>query len=181
MTKGEITMDDTSIESTLRAFSEVWPRVSAAHPTAGHDAGSAAPLPDAAASPDAAPGEAERLRAFMRSAVNASALYSALARRFKGASPLLNLLAAEERRHLSALAVEYYLLTGDSFTPRPAPPDNGALLSALRRAWQAEGVSEQSYLSAAQISPLGALYRAHAENEHRHRALLRGLIARTLQ
>lgn len=166
-------MDDISIESTLRAFSEVWPRVSAAHLPAAP----AAPLPEA----DAAPGEAERLRAFMRSAVNASALYTALARRFKGAAPLLNLLAAEERGHISALSVEYYLLTGDSFTPRPAPPDSDGLLSALRRAWQAEGVSEQSYLSAAQISPLGPLYRAHAENERRHRALLRGLIARTLQ
>ena len=161
-------MDDNSIESILRDFSEVWPRVgtvqqSAAPPT------------------DGAPGEAERLRAFMRSAVNAEAMYTALARRFKGASPLLNLLASEERGHMSALSVEYYLLTGDSFTPRPAPPGNDALLSALRHAWQAEGVSEQSYLRAAQISPLGALYRAHAENERRHRALLRGLIARTLQ
>lgn len=166
-------MDDTGIKTTLRAFSEVWPRVSAAQQSAA----SAAPLPDAGA----APGECERLRAFMRSAVNAAALYSALARRFKGASPLLNLLASEERGHIRALGVEYYLLTGDSFTPRPAPPDNDALLSTLRRAWQAEGVSEQSYLSAAQISPLGPLYRAHAENEHRHRALLRDLIARTLQ
>lgn len=166
-------MDDNSIETILRSFSEVWPRVSAVQQTAVP----AAPLPDA----DAAPGEAERLRAFMRSAVNASAMYSALARRFKGAAPLLNLLAAEERSHMSALSVEYYLLTGDSFTPRPSPPENDALLSALRRAWQAEGRSEQSYLSAAQISPLGALYRAHAENEHRHRALLRGLIARTLK
>lgn len=162
-------MDDTSIKDSLSGFEEVWQRVGGG------------PDPENAAVSDAAPGEAERLRAFMVSAANAAVQYSSLARRFKSAASLLNLLAAEERSHLRALSLEYYLLTGDTFIPKPGVPETDGLLSILRRAWQAEGRSEQSYLSASAISPLGPLYRAHAENERRHRSLLRGLIARTLQ
>jgi len=164
-----IDMDDTSIKGSLRDFESVWERVSQQQDT------------DTAA-PDRAPGESERLRAFMLSAGNAAALYAALARRFKGAAPVLTRLAADERAHLRALELEYYLLTGDSFTPPARQPEDGAhLLSTLRGAWQAEGRSEQSYLHAASISELGPLYRAHAENERRHRAMLRELISRVMQ
>ncbi len=161
-------MDDTSIKGSLSDFESVWERVSEQQGT------------DTAA-PDCAPGESERLRAFMLSAGNAAALYTELARRFRGAAPVLTRLAADERAHLRALELEYYLLTGDSFTLLTRQPDSGELLSTLRSAWQAEGRSEQSYLHAASISELGPLYRAHAENERRHRAMLRELISRIMQ
>lgn len=127
-----------------------------------------------------APGERERLRAFMVSAAGAAALYSSLARRFKGPSAVLSRLAGEEREHLRALGLEYYLLTGDSFVPETGGSGGGRLLELLRWAWQAEGRSEASYLNAAAISPLGPLYRRHAENERRHRETVRALIARAL-
>lgn len=162
-------MDDTSIKDSLRGFEGVWERVGGVSPD----------TPDAEA--DTALGEGERLRAFLLSAGNAAALYMGLARRFKGAAPVLTQLAAEEREHARALALEYYLLTGDSFSPATTEPEIGGLLSALRRAWQAEGRSEQAYLRAASVSTLGALYRAHAANEHRHRAMLRELIGRSMR
>lgn len=164
-------MDDTSIKNSLSGFETVWQRVGA-----GTQAGNAA-----AASESAAAGEEERLRAFMLSAAGASTLYSSLARRFRGAAPVLERLAAEERAQLRALTLEYYLLTGDSFTPRVQPVGTDGLLSTLRAAWLAEGRSEQSYLGAAAVSMLGPLYRAHAENEHRHGETLRQLIAQVLK
>lgn len=161
-------MDERSIKESLRDFQSVWERVAL---SAG-----ASPVPSGEI-----PGEGERLRAFLLSASNAAALYTALAHRFRGAAPVLTRLAAQERAQLHALRLEYYLLTGEIFThdaPTPAPD---GLLGQLRRAWQAEGRSEQSYLRAAEVSVLGALYRAHAQNERRHAQLLRELIARGLR
>lgn len=161
-------MDQTSIKESLRDFQSVWGRV------AGPAAGAPAPGREI-------PGEAERLRAFLLSASNAAALYTALAHRFRGAAPVLARLAAQERSQLHTLRLEYYLLTGEMFTHDTQPPAPEGLLGQLRRAWQAEGRSEQSYLRAAEVSPLGALYRAHAQNERRHAQALRELIARGLQ
>ncbi len=161
-------MDDTSIKESVQAFQSVWERV-----------GSVSDLPTSNASPEV-PGEGERLRTFMLNAVGAAELYAELSRRFKSAAPVLSRLAAEERAHLRALGLEYYLLTGDSFTPKAGEPEIGGLLSTLRRAWLAEGRSEQGYLHAAAVSPLGPLYREHAANERRHCELLRGLIAQAL-
>lgn len=161
-------MEESSIKESLRDFQSVWGRV----------AGSAAA---SSAAGREAPGEGERLRAFMLSASNAAALYTSLARRFRGAAPVLARLAEAERSQLHALRLEYYLLTGEIFTHGIQLPEPEGLLGELRRAWQAEGRSEQSYLRASEVSTLGALYRAHAQNERRHAQALRELIARGLR
>ena len=161
-------MDDAKIRESLSEFQSVWERV------AGSDAAFSAPDREA-------PGEGERLRAFMRSAANAAALYASLARRVRGAAPVLSRLAGAERAQLHALRLEYYLLTGEIFRPETHLPERAGLLDELRRAWQAEGSSERSYLHAAEVSTLGALYRAHARNERGHAQTLRELIARGLQ
>lgn len=162
-------MDDTSIKESMQTFRSVWERVGPSPEAQSEDVSAGAP------------GESERLRGFMLSAAGAAALYAELSRRFRGASPVLLRLAGEERAHLRALGLEYYLLTGDSFTPEPGRPEHGGLLSTLRRAWLAEGRSEQAYLHAASVSPLGALYREHAANERRHCQALRELIAQALK
>lgn len=160
-------MDDASIKESLRDFQSVWGRV------AGLDAAHSPPDMEA-------PGEGERLRAFMRNASNAAALYLSLARRFRGAAPVLVRLAEAERTQLHALRLEYFLLSGEIYTPEVHLPEQTGLLGELRRAWQAEGRSEQSYLRAADVSTSGVLYRAHARNEQRHAQALRELIARSL-
>ena len=89
---------------------------------------------------------------------------------------------ADERRHLSALEMEHFMLTGDSAAaPKSTyPKTESGFLSALRAAALAEAESAAEHEKAAQErgGELGAVCAAISKDDAEHARVLRGMIAR---
>lgn len=127
--------------------------------------------------------ESAALRSFMEDEARDGAVYAALSRRAARAAQTLSRMAADERRHLWELQVEYFLLTGDSYVPAPSCPAPGETLSALRRAREGEIAGAAAYrtaAAAAEDKTLRDLYEQHAGDEETHAAELRELISRAM-
>ncbi|MGN1002035.1 MAG: hypothetical protein ACI4PC_04615, partial [Oscillospiraceae bacterium] len=160
------------IISTLKNFDEVWERVS------GTPAGREKPVPPTEE------GEADDLRRLIRDTAAAAGTYRDLASRTRGvhAKTLLT-LAAEKRRSLSRLQMEYFLLTGDTLALPGQRQDREGFLSRLRRCYRNEGLLHRACLAAAQRTenePLRALHRENAALAAAHQRSLRAMISRAM-
>ena len=150
------------------SFESVWERVRAA---AGADTAEA-PQSDS----EALCGYIERKRASVAS-------YRALVAQagFREREALCR-IAADERRHLAALEMEHFMLTGDSAAaPKSTyPKTESGFLSALRAAALAEAESAAEHEKAAQErgGELGAVCAAISKDDAEHARVLRGMIAR---
>ena len=114
-----------------------------------------------------------RLEGYIESEAYSAALYAALATRCGGSrAGMLRAMGEDERRHLKAMQMEYYLLTGDSRCPGKIriSADTQEL---LRSAYSGEGDAAEGYEREAQMhrdEALCKVYRDQGADERRHRA-----------
>jgi rubrerythrin len=143
---------------------------------------SAAPTPP---SGDGASKTAAQLREFIGDEAEDAAMYTLLAIKTKGspAQQVLNGIAADERQHEKRLQAEYFMLTGDTFSPKVGKPSAPFLLPALRQRYIGETSGAEAYEKAAketQNASLRALYFELARDERRHARSIRSLIDRLI-
>jgi rubrerythrin len=158
---------DEGMITGLQNFDRVWSRVTGA-----------------AEAPTAPPDDdAEVLRGFIAGEAHDAAYYSSLARRTRSASRTLATMAADERGHKRDLQVEYFLLTGDSYTVEPSCPAVSTILNSMRTAYINELEGARGYLAAAEATKsdrLRELYRLNASDEAEHAEALRNMISRAI-
>lgn len=161
------------IVNSLKNFDRVWERVSGA--PAGGQAKPVTVLEE---------GDAAHLRRFISDAAAAAEDYRELALRTKGAhAKTLMTLAAEERKSLSRLQMEYFLLSGDTFALQRRKPAQEGVLSRLRRCYVNEGIRSRACMAASQQTasePLRALHRENAALASSHQRSLRAMISRAM-
>lgn len=125
---------------------------------------------------------AARLEGYIESERFTHALYRRLAAMCRGeASQTLRRMSEDEARHLRAMQMEYYLLTGDTLPEGKPPEISGSLQDNLRMAYSGEWEAACGYAREAERSSdaaLKKLYLAQSEDEMRHRAQARELVGR---
>lgn len=159
---------DEELEKSLQGFDKLWERVIKKEE------------PEAFTAPVSA--RADRvLRRLMDAEAGEAADYERLAAQFSGPcrAVLLKILR-EEGGHLKKLQTEYFLHTGDSYTPNAAAkPSMEGAFTALRACWLREQQGAEDYLQAAKgdyNSGLKSLFGELASEETYHAAQLRRLI-----
>ena len=125
------------------------------------------------------------LREFIDDEAMDAATYTLLAVKTKGTpgEKLLKNLAEDERRHERSLQSEYFLLTGDTWTPRKRYPSAPYLLSALRERFIAEQRGADKYEETAKTvtdEQLRTVLFELARDERRHARELRRLVERMI-
>ena len=122
---------------------------------------------------------AKRLKKYIEDEQRSMALYTCLARRFGGRrGEMLRAMSADEGRHLRAMQMEYYLLTGDSLPTSPAEV-SGDGWELLRKAYAGEGEAAEGYAREAEMhsdEALAALFSSQSADECRHRANVKKLL-----
>ena len=126
---------------------------------------------------------ASRLEKYIADEHYSGALYAALARRCEGRqAAMLRAMSADEARHLRAMQMEYYLLTGDSL--RCADADvAGDSCELLRGAYAGEAEAAEGYAREARLcadEELKKLYMAQSADEWRHRANVKKILGSAL-
>ena len=125
---------------------------------------------------------AERLEKYIQTEAMTHALYSHLASLFhQDMGRTLQAMAADEARHLRAMQMEYYLLTGDSLAGVTAPKFDAPPAELLRMAYSGEWDSSGDYASEAglqQDEKLKKLYLSQSRDELRHRAAVKTMLGR---
>lgn len=123
---------------------------------------------------------AARLEEYIVSEKYTHALYKSLANRCRGSmASALRSMSADEGRHLKAMQMEYYLLTGDSCAMGDRPDTSGELHELLRRAYEGEGGAAEDYATEARRcsdKALRELYLAQSADETRHRAMVKRML-----
>ncbi len=129
------------------------------------------------------------LEDFIEDEVSDSAYYAALAGKTSqsAARAVFNRLSADERRHSRQLQTAYFLLTGNSYTPRrPAPLPPRSMLEALRQRYAAEISGAKAYADAAlrlrdtDEPELRDMLIAFAADEKRHASEIKRLVESSL-
>lgn len=170
---------DQDIYKALRAFNSVWQRVGGG---SGDASSSCAAEPERTDGPD---GDARQLREFMDAEYMSASFYTALASRVSGRQRALLLQAAcDEKKHLRRLQLEYYLLTGETWSAPRYENDRSGVLSQLRTAYLTEMKTADGYRSAArqtENAELAALWTEIASDEDRHAAAARQMTAAALR
>lgn len=122
-----------------------------------------------------------RLEKYIQSEICTHTLYRQLASKCHGeAAALLLRMSAEEARHLRAMQMEYYLLTGDTM-PIVKPEINGSLQENLRLAYSGEWGAAEDYAREADEhsdAALKRLFLAQSRDELRHRRILKGMLGK---
>lgn len=125
---------------------------------------------------------AERLKAYIQNERLTCAMYKHCADICPAAmAKCLRSMANDEYRHLKAMQLEFFLLTGDTLPLGPAPVFDRDLPGALRRAYSGEWSSACDYTAEAERQndeKLRSLFLAQSRDELRHRALVRHFLAR---
>lgn len=124
---------------------------------------------------------AERLKTYIQNESLTCAMYKHCA----GICPsfmtkYLRSMADDEYRHLKAMQLEFFLLTGDTLPPAPLPVFDRDLCKALRLAYSGEWSSSCDYAAEAEKhedEKTRSLFLAQSRDELRHRCLARRLIA----
>ena len=122
-----------------------------------------------------------RLKSYIQSEIYTRTLYRQLASKCHGeTAALLRRMGADEDRHLKAMQMEYYLLTGDTM-PIVKPEINGSLQENLRLAYAGEWGAAEGYAREAVKSEdlqLQKLYLEQSRDELRHRRALKCLLGK---
>ncbi len=126
---------------------------------------------------------AARLEKYIADEHYSMVLYAFLARRCEGRyAAMLRAMSEDEARHLRAMQMEYYLLTGDSLRC-----DNvdmtGDSCEKLRSAYGGEAGAAEGYAREAEMHHDGALkkvFLAQSADEWRHRANVKKLLGAVL-
>lgn len=125
-----------------------------------------------------------QLRNIMDDEMASARFYTELAKFCgKQTAQKLRQVASEEMKHLKSLQMEYFLLTGDSYTPKTVNPTIQSPLAGLRSAYLAEKQAYDTYMEAAQSvssTSLAAVYVANAADEARHAMLMRSFISKAI-
>ena len=165
---------DEQWNAALDGLEAVWQRVSA-------QSAPAAPPPPADAEIRAAAG---MLRGLLTQEAEKTAQYAAAARSAGGrTADALRALSRDCGRCLQTLRTEYYLLTGEEFSPQMPTPRRTALRACLRRAYLMEDAAARAYGEAAARAGSGRLRRMLAELAERsgvRREQVRSLLRSTL-
>lgn len=144
-------MTNQEIEDVLSDFENVWQRVSAANPVAP---------------------EEQTLREFIDDETCDTAYYSSLSRMFQGPDRAMLLShAADEKNHARRLRAEYFIRTGESYTPGGVCEPITGKMASLRTSLQHEQAGAAAYRNAAEQTTdpeLRELYLRHAADEDRH-------------
>lgn len=122
---------------------------------------------------------AARLEKYIADEAYSQALYAALAGRCSGnMAATLRAMSADEGRHLKAMQMEYYLLTGDSCPTRKNGPE-GETCELMRGAYAGELEAAEGYEREARMQCDGALrelFLAQSADERRHRANVKKML-----
>ena len=144
---------------TLNGFDAVWDRVLCADgsPAQGN-------------TPET---EEMRMGRFMDGEAQSEAAYRMLCRRWQQnrCGAVFSRIAREEAEHMTRLQAAYYLVTGDSYTPKKPEPVETSLPEALRAMWLGENAAASAYRTAAETAEnpaIAEMYRCLAEDEARH-------------
>ena len=158
-------MGNYDVENLLR----VWPRVT------GEEPGDMKTLP----------GPPEDLAARIGELIDDeeadAAMYTLLAMKTRGsrAEGRLRRLASEERAHGRRLQSEYFMLTGDTWTPKKRHPSAPYLLRALRERYIGEMQGAANYETLAQQMQdprLRTMFFELGRDERRHAGVVREII-----
>ena len=136
--------------------------------------------------PDKPECECRELRRFMEEAAQAEAVYRDLARRSRDRrnSALFMELARDEEDTVRLLQSAYFLLTGDSFRPRPKPIRQTGMLTAIREQYRRELKSAEMYEDAARenkIPNLSQVFKSIIQKERHHAEILADLIKKIMR
>jgi len=122
---------------------------------------------------------AARLEKYIDDENYSMCLYAALARRCGGnMAATLRAMSEDESRHLRAMQMEYYLLTGDS-RHCPKADTEGDMSELMRSAYAGEWSAAVGYEREAEMQMDGALrevFRAQSADELRHRANVKKML-----
>ena len=122
---------------------------------------------------------AARLEKYIADEAFTKQMYGALARRCGGSmAAALRSISADEDRHLKAMQMEYYLLTGDSVCTEKHE-HGGEFAELLRLAYSGEGGAAEEYGREAEMhgeESLRKLFLAQSADESRHRAMIRKML-----
>lgn len=125
---------------------------------------------------------AARLEGYIATERYTHAMYLRLAGLCKGEmSAALRRISADEWRHLKAMQMEYYLLTGDTCPERERIDTSGEMLELLRRAYSGEWEAADGYADEAERcadEKLRELYLAQSADEKRHRCMVKAMAER---
>ena len=120
-----------------------------------------------------------RLEKYIADEHYSNKLYAHLARRCEGkAAAMLRAMSADEGRHLRAMQMEYYLLTGDSLRCDDGDIE-GENCELLRSAYVGEAGAAEEYAREAEMQhdeTLRKLFLAQGADEWRHRANVKKLL-----
>jgi rubrerythrin len=157
-------MGNQNLEQDATGFEAIWQRVMDDHTAdvAVHGAVS----------------EEERLRKFMDDEASDAEYYRRWATRSsQHCAQIFKKIAADERRHLRQLQVEYFILTGDTYMPLQSVDESKSILCALRKKYKDERRGAASYQAAAEADPSRtALYSDLAADELLHSKRLMKII-----
>ena len=122
---------------------------------------------------------AARLEKYIEDEAYSKALYAHLALRCGGKrAATLHAMSEDEGRHLKAMQMEYYLLTGDSACLCKIEIQ-GEVQELLRSAYAGEGDAADGYAREAEMhsdEALCALFRSQSADELRHRANVKKML-----
>lgn len=120
-----------------------------------------------------------RLEEYIESEAYSMALYAELSRRCGGSrSAMLRAMSEDEGRHLKAMQMEYYLLTGSSCCTGKKNI-SGDSHELLRMAYSGEGLAAGDYAREAEMQrddALKKIFLAQSEDERRHRANVKKML-----
>ncbi len=170
---------DADLKRALDNFDSIWGRVKASGEGSGKKGVTGVHVPQDKAASDAA-----LLKKLISEDARAAETYAELARVFsKPAKGALLKMAAEERRHVERLQLEFFLLTGDTFPVSKSASGVAGRLVSLRSAYNRENEMAESYLTAAEgmkDHDLRELCVAFASEEREHAGTLRKLILKAM-
>ena len=122
-----------------------------------------------------------RLERFMDGEMASITFYQDLMCRCSmGEKQIIGRILADEKRHMAALQMEYFMETGDSYMPASSPGPRGGMISSFRESSLTEADTCMAYREAAEecTGALKQLYIDIAADEERHSAQLRELVRR---
>lgn len=125
--------------------------------------------------------EEERLKRFMDDEARDASTYARMASRSSDSrrARLFRQMSSDESRHLRKLQTWYFILTGDTYAPKPGKPEMTSMLGLMRAQYKGELAGSKEYNDAARATKyerLAELYTENAADEASHAKQLEQMI-----